>query len=189
MLENHELRRPGGVPFGPTFLSVDDDRDRLLDGGTPDPLVVEVGAAEVGACAGVGAADAVWPFACGWPLVGAGFDSADVGFDCVVCWGWAGAGVLTGGDGGFLLILSGNCQHQRVPLRRMSDERVRLSPQAGTAAAGRGGGIDVPFGEACVIQLTSTPWTCSMLGDEDHKKIFVPVSRKEMGKGKEEREV
>lgn len=90
ILENHELRRPGGVPFGPAFFSTDDDRERLRGVGVPAPLV----------------AGAVWPLVCGVPLVLEVLDSADVGWVPAVCWGCAGAGVWMGGDGGLLLTLS-----------------------------------------------------------------------------------
>lgn len=66
MLENHELRLPGGVPLGP-YLSADPDLERLLGIEGLDPFVV----------GGV----VPWPLVCGWLCV-AGF-SADVGFGAV----------------------------------------------------------------------------------------------------------
>ena len=158
-MENHELRRPGDVPFGAAFLSTDVDRDRLRAVGVLTPFVVVAGT-------GTGTGT-VWLFWGVIPLALGGLDSADVDLVAAVCWGCAGAGVLIGGEGGFLLTLSvATSAIQLVSLAGIGRNGAMIATTVASGVAEE----DVPLGEACVIQLTSTPWTCSMLGDAEHEK-------------------
>lgn len=62
MLENHELRRPGGVPLGPFCFSIELDRDSLLVMLEPLPELL------LGEGSG-------WPLGCplAWPFLASAF--------------------------------------------------------------------------------------------------------------------
>lgn len=130
ILENHELRRWVGVPFGLGFSMEPDREGRLCEF---EPL---------------GGVD--WPFV-EWSIEA---DAGALADAPGICRGRAGAGAFVGGE--FFSVFS----------RKESVEGSREAVGCASRDAAGGWRVakDMPLGAPWVIQLTSTPWTCSMLG-------------------------
>lgn len=110
MLENQELRRPGGVPLGPGCLSTEPDLDRrraLLEPAAP-----------------LAAEGSGWPFCCMGALASA-FCWLGLGDAGGICLGWE-AGVDLGGEADLF---------SRSALRdsKVSNAAMRMNKVAGDA--------------------------------------------------------